>query len=346
MLSTNKIFKFFSKILKEKLQRVFTIGKKCSTISAASSGKCGTNVTWTLDDNGTLIISGAGAMYYYSSDDAPWYSYRNNIKTVIIQDGVTSIVDEAFPWCSSLTSITIPDSVTIIGDYAFEDCTSLESIIIPDSVTSIGDYAFDRCSSLISVTIPDSVTSIGDYAFGYYYDYDNWEYVKVENFTITGVKGSAAEVYATENGFTFIALDVTKLPENNFYMDEETSTMPNIVENTKVSGIISTLGEYGITATVTDKNGNAVADIKVVGTGAVVKISDGKEFTVIVNGDVDGNGMITATDYLHIKNSLTGRTNLSGCYKTAADTDGNEIISSTDYLIVKAYLVGKSELYK
>ena len=78
---------------------------------------------------------------------------------------VTSIGDNAFGFCSSLTSITIPNSVTSIGDDAFYNCSSLTSITIPNSVTRIGDSAFCGCSSLTSVTIPDSITSIGTCAF-------------------------------------------------------------------------------------------------------------------------------------------------------------------------------------
>ena len=78
---------------------------------------------------------------------------------------VTSIGDDAFEDCSSLTSVTIPNSVTSIGSDAFWGCRSLTSVTIPNSVTSIGDLAFYECSSLTSVTIPNSVTSIGSDAF-------------------------------------------------------------------------------------------------------------------------------------------------------------------------------------
>ena len=135
----------------------------------AYSGKCGDNLTWSLDtDTGVLTISGTGYMYnwnYYG--DVPWFSNRSSVKTVVIPDSVTSIGRWAFGYCESLTSVTIPDSVTSIGSCAFYDCTGLTSITIPDSVTSIGNGAFYNCTGLTSVTIPDSVTSIGRIAFGY-----------------------------------------------------------------------------------------------------------------------------------------------------------------------------------
>ena len=124
------------------------------------------NLTWKLDADGTLTISGTGAMKNYDYNDNPSPVYNNsNVKKVVIEDGVTSIGNSAFNECISLTSITIPDSVTSIGTYAFSGCRSLTSITIPDSVTSIGAYAFQSCSNLTSITIPDSVTSIGASAF-------------------------------------------------------------------------------------------------------------------------------------------------------------------------------------
>ena len=139
------------------------------TASAAEiveSGACGDNLTWTLDDNGVLTISGEGAMKNFTSySDTPWHSSCGTVKMVVLQSGVTRIGNYAFNDCYNMASIEIPNSTTGIGDYAFEYCRNLTSLTIPDSVTSIGSGAFYECSSLTSVTIPDSVTSIGSWAF-------------------------------------------------------------------------------------------------------------------------------------------------------------------------------------
>ncbi len=121
-------------------------------------------ITWKID-NGVLTISGNGAMEDYIPADVPWYESKDEIKTVIIENGVTSIMKKAFYSCEHLTSITIGNSVTSIGDYAFSLCSSLESVTFSNSVTYIEDAAFSYCDSLVSITIPDSVTSVGDYAF-------------------------------------------------------------------------------------------------------------------------------------------------------------------------------------
>ena len=123
--------------------------------SAAASGICGENLTWTLDAAGTLTVSGTGAMKDYNYKGAPWYQSRDSIKAVVVESGVTTIGKYAFSACSSLSSITIPEGVTTIGEYAFSGCSSLISITIPESVTTIGDSAFDYCSSLTDVFITD-----------------------------------------------------------------------------------------------------------------------------------------------------------------------------------------------
>lgn len=138
---------------------------RASAKEVPASGSCGTNVTYTYNSStGELVISGTGSMTNYPySDGSPFY--KSDIKSVVIEDGVTTIGENAFYDCYNLTSATIGDSVTSIGWYAFSGCDSLTSITIPDSVTSIGDFAFSYCTSLTSVTIPDSVTTIGGNVF-------------------------------------------------------------------------------------------------------------------------------------------------------------------------------------
>ena len=117
-----------------------------------SSGSCGSNLTWELDSDGTLTISGTGEMNFYNT---PWESNRSEIKKVILKNGVTSIGDYAFRDCSNMTSVTIPKGVKSIGSRAFYNCSSLTSVTIPDSVTSIGSYAFGACNNIKEVHITD-----------------------------------------------------------------------------------------------------------------------------------------------------------------------------------------------
>ncbi|MDR0829464.1 MAG: leucine-rich repeat domain-containing protein [Prevotellaceae bacterium] len=137
-----------------------------------ASGNCGAqgdNLTWEITgsqlNNRTLTISGTGDMADFSGTSVPWFSYSGNIKTVIINDGVTSIGNSAFVNCTNLPSINIPDGVTTIGNAAFQYCTNLLSINIPSSVTAIGTHAFATCGKLSSVTIPNGVTAIENSTF-------------------------------------------------------------------------------------------------------------------------------------------------------------------------------------
>ena len=134
------------------------------------SGKCGNNLTWVLECDSTLRISGTGMMADYSYTNQPWQSISNLIKHVVIEEGVTTIGNYAFYQMSSIKTVTNPSTLRIIGSMAFHSCYGLESINFPDGLTSIGRNTTGHgplygCHSLKSIYIPASVTMINKDAF-------------------------------------------------------------------------------------------------------------------------------------------------------------------------------------
>lgn len=130
-----------------------------------SSGTCGVNSTWKLTDNGTLIISGSGKMKNYiwnniaiDTDVHPYEWYF--IKKLVIEEGITSVGEFAFAYCSSLSEVALPSTLRSIGNGAFMNCEKLNSIIIPNRVTLIDMNAFAKCSLLESVVIPAGIKEI------------------------------------------------------------------------------------------------------------------------------------------------------------------------------------------
>lgn len=131
------------------------------------NGKCGTNVTYTLDNEGTLTLSGYGDTFNFHSDSEgsvnPFSS--QSIVRIEIEEGITSLGEAIFAFCSDLMTVSIPESIRVIDGGAFSCCKKLTSIVIPDSVMTIGDSAFSYCSNLASVEIGNNVRNICDYAF-------------------------------------------------------------------------------------------------------------------------------------------------------------------------------------
>lgn len=163
-----------------------------SSSNIVDTGKCGDDLIWTLYDDGLLNITGTGDMYNYESYSI-FYWRKNRIKSVCLENGITSIgayafaymddltcnieipnsvikiEDHAFYGCGLTGKLDIPESVKMIGDYAFGYCTGLTgNIIIPSGITSIGNWSFANCYGLSgNLIIPDNITTIGDYAFAY-----------------------------------------------------------------------------------------------------------------------------------------------------------------------------------
>ena len=157
---------------------LFSLFPANAVLADSDSGKCGENLTWILDGDGTLTIKGSGDMYCYGSipaderdeedagepDPSPWNS-NSNVKRVVFEGTVTSIGNYAFAYCTGLTSVTIPETVTAIKRGAFYFCERLTSVKIPDSVTTIGKEAFSFCEKLSEVNIPKDLKKIDEWTF-------------------------------------------------------------------------------------------------------------------------------------------------------------------------------------
>ena len=140
--------------------------------AALASGKCGDSATWTLDNTGTLTISGTGPMYGYSLFKNPWCDsalrssgISTRVKNVEISSGVTTLGAYALSACDSMTSVSLPETLLAVGEDCFFSSTALHNISIPNSVRSIGDCAFSGCNGLTRVTLGSGLKGIGSQAF-------------------------------------------------------------------------------------------------------------------------------------------------------------------------------------
>ncbi|MBR3975581.1 MAG: leucine-rich repeat protein [Clostridia bacterium] len=331
-----------------------------------TSGKCGENLTWEYDGNGTVYIRGKGEMSL-SADEPNWRTdFREAITKVVIADGVTSIDYLAFYGCVNLKDITIPDSVTSIGDSAFKSCHSLKKMAIPESVTKIGAEAFFDCSKLEEITLPSGITKVASWAFmdcvslknvvipdgvtviggAVFAGCSRLESVTIPA-TVTTIHGSAfsgctslTDVYflGTEKQWNaIICNDSTMGKENMSGLTDQIIHFAN--ENIKTSDTAkdcifalegqtaASLGSIvSCTVKVLDKNSKAVSDKAKLATGMQMVLTDEKgnvldTVTVVVPGDVNGDGEVKAADARSALRAAVKLDTLSDCEKAAADLD-------------------------
>ena len=130
-----------------------------------ASGDCGDALTWTLDNQGTLTVTGTGPMWEMNETAELWQSYKSSIRSVQVEEGASTLCDKAFSGCVMLTSVSLPESMKTIGAYAFSGCTALPSISLPESLETIGGHAFESCRKLEEILLPKGVKTLGDFAF-------------------------------------------------------------------------------------------------------------------------------------------------------------------------------------
>ena len=336
-------------------------------------GSCGENATYLIDENTkTLTISGTGDMDYTNPSNYSygWDNYNDIyfIKTVVIEDGITSISDNAFLGCTSLASVTIPDSVTSIGESAFNNCTSLESVTIPDSVTFIGEKAFQSCESLTNATIGNGITSIGYRAFGNCKSlteinipdsvtsigYRAFEYCK--SLTEINIPDSVTSIgYEAFNNCTSLESvtipdSVTSIGENAFYgcTSLTSVTVPDSVTKIGYSAFgyqdyytCYIGGEEWLINTVRNfmVYGAKGSEAEKYATENGFKFIEIKDTSSEINGDVDGDGKITSADALNVLQAVTNIIDLTDEQKKRADLDGDGEITSTDALYILQMIV-------
>ena len=215
--------------------------KKCKNCDAyvtgnfttVASGECGDNVNWVLKASGELWIYGTGVIANKSSySSVPWYTYRNKITSINMDENITSIGNYAFYGCTKLTLISIPKGVTQIGTYAFYGCTGLQDIVIPDSVTEIGAYTFYNCKGLTEITLPTNLKSISSNLFRLCSKLTN---VIIPD-TVAGIEESAFDNCTSLIGVT--------IPENTTYIERYAFRNCLSLENLDIPNNVTQIGDY------------------------------------------------------------------------------------------------------
>lgn len=135
------------------------------TAKLLDSGDCGPSLKWSFYEDGTLIISGEGEMYDFSSGGTQWEKHKDDVLYITVENGVSLISDGAFANLTNLRSVELADSVLSIGDKSFRYCSSLTSVKLSENLVSIGKEAFYECVTLSGVLFPDALSSIGASAF-------------------------------------------------------------------------------------------------------------------------------------------------------------------------------------
>ncbi len=141
----------------------YQIGVAITTNEETASGSCGEALTWSLNSAGDLTVSGTGDMADFAATGAPWAEYRDQIKLVILGQGVTSIGSSAFQDCKKLETVSLPGSLTALGKAAFLRCGELTNVKLPASLKSVGEDCFTDCEKLVLLDltgVPDEIMEL------------------------------------------------------------------------------------------------------------------------------------------------------------------------------------------
>lgn len=278
-----------------------TVSDSVTFIDVAAFYQCSGLKSITLSNN-LEVISGS------------MFSGCSSLENITIPQSVKTISTQAFYGCDALTEITIPDNVTVLED-AFHSCDNLEKVILSENTTTLESYTFNGCPALKTIVIPSRVTNIEENVF-----------VKCNDLVIICKDKSVAKTYAIDNSFSYIIDDEdTRFDVAQEYIYKNETGI-------KADEIIS--GSDDITCS---------ADTSFAGTGVVLNIMKNgtlhSQYTLIVNGDTNGDGFIDALDAFDVHLASSGQGVLEGVYANAADTNCDGLINVSDYAQVVNYVV-------
>ena len=328
-----------------------------------TKGENGT-ITYDLDGDGTLTISGSTAIADYdvlSGYLAPWSQLTPT--KVVIKEGITGIGDGAFRGMSSITSVSIPGSVKSIGYYAFHNCTSLQCVEIPNGVTQINEGAFDACKAMTEVTIPETVTMIDAYAFNYckslrtvtipasVRSIGKRAFNECSVLQSVTILNPSCDIYAdkrticnTQSGFSGMIIgafgSTAQAFADQYQYQFSAAGSSNITPTEPVTTTAVTTTSTTVTTQTTTTTQTTAAPQET--TTATETTADPGNHSSLALGDVNADKTINAKDAAEIliaaaKIGTNRPTGLSAEKETAADVDCNHVINSRDASAVLRY---------
>ena len=312
--------KFCSLILA--LSMVLSFVPVVNVSAETTSGTCGDNLTWTLDDEGTLTISGNGYMDAYATKNPPWYNSKDNIRVVEISSGVNSIGYRAFSNCSNLTNVVVPNSIKTIDSYAFYGCSQLATIILPETLTRIGNHAFENT--------------------GYYNDETNWEndvlyidkYLICARNSISGAYSIKENTYMVGDYAFFKCSELTNLtiPDSIQRIGTAAFAYCSNLTNVTIPNSVISLGSYAfeycsnMTSITIPDSITSIGYRSFYNCGNLTNITLSNSITSIDEGAFENTGYYNdetnwENDVLYIdKYLICARNSISGAYSIKENT--------------------------
>lgn len=253
------------------------------------------------------------------------FSSCKSLAWVEIPSSVTRIGSDVFNGCSSLTSLFVPGSVESIGDNAFYGCTSLAHAVLDNGIVTLGEYTFYECSNLLGIALPASITKIGSGSFH-----------ACPQVTLYVTQGSPAQTFAEEGNHSFRfsnPLVPSRISSDRFAIKggqifpKAGLTASQLKES--IQG-----GEYVKVLRGTSE----ISGGEPVGTGMTLQLMDRalvkQSVDVVITGEIDGDGMISAADALLTLQAATGKLALSSAQEQAARVGGQSTVLASDALLI------------